>query len=215
MGSIMPDLAHPTAAMAENGQVTNSRSSRARGISRATMYMILYPLIYILSTLPLGAGRISSMVGNHPSPTYLVVAGCLMACGGWMNCLVYSLTRRIFYKSKPTGHDPRRTPSGGGKDSILAVAIEMSASGSQNPTGYPELLGSVASKENIVAVGKKGHRTNSSDTNDGVTMERTWEVKTEEVKPSATVSKENELGYHTYVSHLEGADIPGVAPGIT
>jgi hypothetical protein len=60
MGSILPDLPQVTPGTVENGNARNPRALRARGISRATMYMILYPLIYVLSTLPLGAGRLSS-----------------------------------------------------------------------------------------------------------------------------------------------------------
>ena len=60
MGTILPDLPRPTPGTVERGNVHNQRSSRTRVISRATIYMILYPLIYVLSTLPLGAGRLSS-----------------------------------------------------------------------------------------------------------------------------------------------------------
>lgn len=132
-----------------------------------------------------------------------------------MNCLVYSLTRRIFHKSKLIAdNDSRRTPSGGGKDSISAVAIEMSPLGSQKSAGYLELFSSVGSKDDIAAVGRRGDRISNSD-HEGVTMERTWEVRTEEVKLDAEVSKVDGLGYHTYVSHLEEADLPGTAAGLT
>ena len=132
-----------------------------------------------------------------------------------MNCLVYSLTRRIFHKSKLVpDNDSRRTPSGGGKDSISAVAIEMSPLGSQKSAGYQELFGSVGSKDDIAAVERRGDRISNSD-HEGVTMERTWEVRTEEVKLDAEVSEVDGLGYHTYVSHLGEADLPGAATGLT
>ncbi|KAF8861302.1 hypothetical protein BDZ45DRAFT_559352, partial [Acephala macrosclerotiorum] len=99
LSKIGPQFTHQSAnsAMATTTRPRNPNSSR---ISRAATYMILYPLVYVLSTLPLAAGRISSMVGHTPSKSYLVAAGTIMACGGWMNCVLYSLTRRIFLTGK-------------------------------------------------------------------------------------------------------------------
>jgi hypothetical protein len=132
-----------------------------------------------------------------------------------MNCLVYSLTRRLFHKSKMRpDQDSRRTPSGGGKDSTSGVAIEMSISGSQTPAGYRELVGSIGSRDNIAA-GKSRNSATNSETNEGVTMEMTWEVKMEEVKPDTTLSNIYGLGHHSSVCHLEGAKYPGVATSIT
>jgi hypothetical protein len=201
MGDILPDLTHRNAATVESGYISSLRPLRVRSMSRATWYMILYPLIYLLSTLPVGAGRISAYAGNHPSTMYLTVAGDLMACGGWMNCLVYSLTRRIFQTGKSDrGHNPRRTPSGDGKDNLSGRAIEKSPLRTQRTNEYPELPSPARSTDKIVAVGKAPDRASKSDINEGVTMERTWEVRTEELTSTA-ISEVHELGYRTSVSY--------------
>ena len=196
-----------TAAALEHG---NFRSSRAHEISRADLYMILYPLIYILSTLPLGAGRISSLVGNRPSNTYLVVAGSLMACSGWMNCLVYSFTRRIFHTTQPRqDQDPGRTPSSGGEDNKSTItAIEMSPSKSHNSMSSHGIFGSIGSTENMIAVTKVGHHTTNSMSTVGVTMERTWEVITEDLEPDATLCRVHGLGHHSCVLSRRKCEMP-------
>lgn len=129
-----------------------------------------------------------------------------------MNCIVYSLTRRIFHTRNSSGNqDPRRSRSGSGKDSAAGTAIEMS--GSQIPSDNRESPSPVDSTNNIVAVGKGGDRTSNPDINAGVQMERTWEVWTEEVEPNTMVSEDHGLGYHTYIAHLESAD-SGLATSI-
>jgi hypothetical protein len=56
--------------------------------------MVIYPVVYLCLSLPLSAGRMSTLRGVPPSRTYFGVAGCLMAFSGFVDVAVYTLTRR-------------------------------------------------------------------------------------------------------------------------
>lgn len=73
--------------------VTNQASINA--VNRITTLMMLYPLVYVVLTLPLSAARMWSMArgGKSPSEVTNAVTGALLACCGWVDCLLYTLTR--------------------------------------------------------------------------------------------------------------------------
>lgn len=66
---------------------------------------LLYPLIYLVCTLPLAAGRLASMTGHDVSLAYFCFAGSMIACNGWMDVALYSYTRRaiVFADGRPSG----------------------------------------------------------------------------------------------------------------
>lgn len=65
--------------------------------------MIIYPLIYVICTIPLAAGRIASLAGRDISLAYFCVAGSMIACNGWLDVLLYASTRAeiVFSESRP------------------------------------------------------------------------------------------------------------------
>lgn len=63
-------------------------------LNRVVIYMVVYPLVYLILSLPLAAGRMATARGDAPSKTYFGVAGCLMSLSGLMDVTVYTLTRR-------------------------------------------------------------------------------------------------------------------------
>ncbi len=59
--------------------------------------MIMYPIIYFICTAPLAISRMYAMSGGHKTPLWFYsFAGCLIISCGWIDSLVYTLTRRIF-----------------------------------------------------------------------------------------------------------------------
>lgn len=82
------------AAGARRGTFVDSGYSR--DITRVAGLMVLYPLVYILLTLPLSAGRMWSMArgGKSYSDGYAIFAGCMLTSCGLMDVLLYSITRR-------------------------------------------------------------------------------------------------------------------------
>lgn len=63
-------------------------------LNRVVIYMVVYPLVYLILSLPLAAGRMATARGYPPSKTYFGVAGSLMALSGFFDVTVYTLTRR-------------------------------------------------------------------------------------------------------------------------
>lgn len=63
-------------------------------LNRVVIYMVIYPVVYVLLSLPLAAGRMATAQGNSPSKNYFAVAGSLMALSGLMDVIVYTVTRR-------------------------------------------------------------------------------------------------------------------------
>jgi hypothetical protein len=77
-----------------------------RTINRAARYMIIYPTIYVLCTLPLAAGRMASMTGRHIPYWYYCVAGAAITSSGWLDVLLYAFTRRaLIFSDTPATID--------------------------------------------------------------------------------------------------------------
>jgi hypothetical protein len=57
--------------------------------------MVVYPLVYVVCTLPLASARMAAMSGSPPSLKRLCLAGAMITSNGWLDVLLYTLTRRI------------------------------------------------------------------------------------------------------------------------
>ncbi|KAH0345822.1 hypothetical protein KCU83_g7569, partial [Aureobasidium melanogenum] len=86
------------------------QSSSYAKVDRAAKLMVLYPLAYIVLTLPLSAGRMWSMAHHEKNlpDAYQCVAGALLASCGWVDALLYTLTRKALING---GDSNRRTRS--------------------------------------------------------------------------------------------------------
>ena len=62
--------------------------------SRAAKLVIAYPIIYVICTLPLVIARLMSMAGRPVTFTQLCIAGAMITSNGWLDVLLYSITRR-------------------------------------------------------------------------------------------------------------------------
>jgi hypothetical protein len=69
-------------------------------LSQAARYMILYPIIYIILTLPIASGRMAAMSGKTLPMTFYCIAGSFLTSCGWLDTLLYTLTRRVFIKAE-------------------------------------------------------------------------------------------------------------------
>ncbi|KAB8254446.1 G protein-coupled glucose receptor regulating Gpa2-domain-containing protein [Aspergillus pseudonomiae] len=63
-------------------------------LNRVVIYMVIYPIVYLVLSLPLAAGRMSTARHIVQSRGYFAVAGSLMALSGLVDVAVYALTRR-------------------------------------------------------------------------------------------------------------------------
>lgn len=64
---------------------------RAQAVAKL---VIAYPIIYILSTLPLVIARLKTMTGQQVTFTELCISGAMITSNGWLDVLLYSITRR-------------------------------------------------------------------------------------------------------------------------
>lgn len=69
-------------------------------LSRNPAFLI-YPVIYVLCTLPLAAGRIATMAGASVPNGYFCFAGAMIASNGSFDCLLFGTTRNtIIFASR-------------------------------------------------------------------------------------------------------------------
>lgn len=78
----------------KQAQVLRQNREHLARMNRVVVYMVIYPLVYLCLSLPLAAGRMSTATHNILSKKYFAVAGSLMALSGFVDTLVYTLTRR-------------------------------------------------------------------------------------------------------------------------
>ena len=80
--------------------MTANQASTQSKVSQAARYMVVYPLTYVLLTLPLAAGRMATMTGHNLPMAYYCAAGSMMTSCGWVDALLYTLTRRVLVSSE-------------------------------------------------------------------------------------------------------------------
>lgn len=96
-----------------------SSSSRSGSATSATMSQfqlshnpafLIYPVIYILCTLPLALGRIASMAQKNVPLEYMCFAGAMIASNGMFDCMLFGTTRNVIvFASK---HEVDRSNTG-------------------------------------------------------------------------------------------------------
>jgi hypothetical protein len=69
--------------------------------------MIAYPIIYVFCTLPLATLRMVTTVKstNVPDSKWFCFAGAMITSNGWLDVLLYTLTRRILFLSDDPPED--------------------------------------------------------------------------------------------------------------
>lgn len=71
--------------------------------------MIMYPAAYVVLTLPIAVGRMVSMGGVPMPDLFFCIAGSFLTSCGWIDALLYTLTRRVFVGSDISSHHYSRT----------------------------------------------------------------------------------------------------------
>jgi hypothetical protein len=78
----------------------------AEQANRVAKYMVIYPFAYVICTLPIAAGRMASMTGLNISYPYYVFAGVMITSNGWVDVILYTLTRRVIvFSDAPPADD--------------------------------------------------------------------------------------------------------------
>ncbi|KAF2691736.1 hypothetical protein K458DRAFT_4852 [Lentithecium fluviatile CBS 122367] len=88
------------------GIINNDSTNK---LSRATKFMVMYPAVYVILTLPIAVGRMVAMAGVDMPDLFFCIAGSFLTSCGWIDAVLYTLTRRIFIGSDISGHHYNRT----------------------------------------------------------------------------------------------------------
>lgn len=78
-------------------------AKQAKDVARL---MAVYPLVYVFCTLPLASARTAAMAGNDVPAVIMVFAGAMITSNGWLDVLLYTMTRRILiFSDSPPSED--------------------------------------------------------------------------------------------------------------
>lgn len=89
--------------IAQSAILGSSHTESLKRLRRVIGYMVIYPIAYIVLSLPLAAGRMATAQGSTPNVVYFCVAGALITSSGLIDVLLYTLTRRnLIVESEPS-----------------------------------------------------------------------------------------------------------------
>jgi hypothetical protein len=80
-------------------------AAAAKRVKAVSNLMVVYPVVYVICTLPLASVRMATMRGEKPSLSRLCLAGALITSNGWLDVLLYTVTRRIMVFSDEPPED--------------------------------------------------------------------------------------------------------------
>lgn len=85
------------------GYYTPAEKRRVKSVSNL---MVVYPLVYVICTIPLASARMATMSGHPPSLARLCLSGAMITSNGWLDVLLYTVTRRIMiFSDEPPIND--------------------------------------------------------------------------------------------------------------
>jgi hypothetical protein len=96
--------------------------------------MVIYPVAYVVLSLPLAAGRMATAQGSTPSMAYFCLSGAMMTSSGLVDVIVYTLTRRnLLIESEPSrdrsynhrGASHQHRPGGGNLTTTIITAMDQ------------------------------------------------------------------------------------------
>jgi hypothetical protein len=74
----------------------------------AAKLVVAYPIIYVICTLPLVVARLMSMADRKGTYAQLCIAGAMITSNGWLDVLLYSITRSSLLFGSDTGSEQAR-----------------------------------------------------------------------------------------------------------
>jgi hypothetical protein len=86
------------------GRIASVLNNDTTKLSRANKFMVMYPAVYVILTLPIAVGRMVAMSGRKLPEAFLCVAGTLLTSCGWIDALLYTLTRRVLVSNELSTH---------------------------------------------------------------------------------------------------------------
>ena len=113
--------------------MNNSDTISDYKIKRAAMLMALYPLVYVMLTLPLASTRMA-LYAHKPVPNWVyIMDGCMQASCGYVDCILYVFTRRALLRDDlktplPSPTESQHPVRGEQFESMPTIDTEMAQS---------------------------------------------------------------------------------------
>jgi len=63
-------------------------------INKVSTTLLIYPVLYVIVTLPISLSRIAQFAGQQWGLTFAHFGAALFECTGWINVLLYTMTRK-------------------------------------------------------------------------------------------------------------------------
>lgn len=104
-----------SSSMGGGSSISNHGSSSVTNANVTTFNLshnpafLIYPVIYVLCTLPLALGRIGSMAGADIPMGYMCFAGAMIASNGMFDCMLFGTTRNVIVFASKHEVDRRDT----------------------------------------------------------------------------------------------------------
>ncbi|GLI78129.1 hypothetical protein PoHVEF18_006431 [Penicillium ochrochloron] len=165
----------------------NSQLESLKRLRRVVGYMTIYPIVYIVLSLPLAAGRMATANGNTPSITFFCCAGAIITSSGLVDVALYTLTRRnLIIDSEPSqDHSYNKFASSRGRhgENHLTTITAADPKTRARNGGLDTELDRDGSTDNIVQPGVEMGPMGK------VYQETTIEITTEPAYPSEAASE--------------------------
>lgn len=107
--------------------------------------MVMYPAVYVILTLPIAVGRMVAMTGTKMPDVFFCIAGSLLTSCGWIDALLYTLTRRVLVSQDLSTGQYNRT-----HNTITAITTNAARPGDSDHFG----LQSMSSKDPITSTAR-------------------------------------------------------------
>ena len=128
-------------------------------LARATKFMVMYPAVYVILTLPIAVGRMATMTGIVLPETFFCVAGSLLTSCGWIDALLYTLTRRILVSNDlSTGGHPY-------SQNVTALTTNPARPGDEQNYGLQSINKEVGPERTVTIVGGSNRISRVVDAN--------------------------------------------------
>ena len=129
------------------GRIQSIINNDTSKLARATKFMVMYPAVYVILTLPIAVGRMATMTGIKLPDTFFCVAGTLLTSCGWIDALLYTLTRRILVSNDlSTGGHPY-------SQNVTALHTNATRPGDEQNYGLQSINKEVGQARTVTIVG--------------------------------------------------------------
>ncbi|OAL56552.1 hypothetical protein IQ07DRAFT_496666 [Pyrenochaeta sp. DS3sAY3a] len=118
------------------GRIRSIIANDTSKLTRATKFMVMYPAVYVILTLPIAVGRMVAMTGTRMPDVFFCIAGSLLTSCGWIDAVLYALTRRILVSGDLSTGQYNRT-----HNTVTAITTNAARPGDADVFGLQSING--------------------------------------------------------------------------